>query len=369
MSSYFDTPVSHIRNFILVFILFFSVNLFAFPGYWKQQALTDMERIHSTIKKYDPYKYSKLQAPYQSWLKNGISISKNDINMVVDKVSYFEFLEKYVKRYDIQHIFLIYRKPYRSHHKKNYDPTIRELSDNITWIKIPTFQRSSKSKEKKLKKKFKELDLIMPKLRNNKNIVIDLRGNRGGSGHDARGLVVSLYGREYLLSRGKSFYWNQKRSYITTISPPVIEKYLDDSSYIGRKANNAIIHNKKFFKYSVWPYYPYKPQINMVDNPVKGNIYILIDKECASMCYLLARVWGTLPNVHLLGEPPRSNMGLITNPVVFKISKYAKLGLASSLITSPKSLVNKDLKFDYILHEDMKNDQVVIPWVRSIIQN
>ena len=109
MSSYFDTPVSHIRNLILVFILFFSVNLFAFPGYWKQQALTDMERIHSTIKKYDPYKYSKLQAPYQSWLKNGINISKNDINMVVDKVSYFEFLEKYVKRYDIQHIFLVYK--------------------------------------------------------------------------------------------------------------------------------------------------------------------------------------------------------------------------------------------------------------------
>lgn len=341
---------------------------------WPARTLSDLKQIHHIISQYEPYQFTHIKAPYAAWINQGYFRAKRSAAHASSLASYRKVLNDYVNGFRIEHIYLSFplsqSKSQNSSNKSSAsdNASIRSFGRNGAWIRLPSFKSDD---NKQLRLSLQQVNNRISSLRNKRNIIIDLRNNPGGQATYARSLITNLYGKPYLSSLGNQFIWNKKWSSIDVLSPRLIATislFANDDPTIPPEIK-AYQNKQKSFTLSYWPAYQYKQSSKHVEvkNPTQAHIFLLTNKYCYSMCYQITRTWLSLPNTILIGQQPNT-MGLVTNPIIYPITKYVKLHLASRIITSPTTAFNKPLLPKYIYPGDINDNIAVQAWVRSLIK-
>lgn len=189
-----------------------------------------------------------------------------------------------------------------------YDIAIHHFAKKAVWIKIPSFSENYRH----------HLTIIKDNLasyRHEKVIVLDLRGNDGGSLSLARDMIVALYGKQFLQSLGGSLplnqvwhsTWRLSKSNDALYRRVVSDKEHHFDAYfqmiakdILGKYKDAVQQRKK--QIEITNQYQ-KPTKEKIKDPVKARVYIVTDEACRGTCWLFVRELQAIPGTIQVGKP------------------------------------------------------------------
>lgn len=179
---------------------------------------------------------------------------------------------------------------------KRMKPNSRKLKNNQGhWITIPTFALAGEH--------VNELQHIirqLPSFQNNQQIVLDMRGNSGGSTEWGDRILKSLFGPIYVaymeseLDSGKQYieYRASKSNYqhFKAMLPMIAEQYGSTSRFYKHFVNavkgleQALLSDKPFYRSDINMKRAINSYKGKIVNPVKGKVFVLTDGACGSAC-------------------------------------------------------------------------------------
>ncbi|WP_187271603.1 S41 family peptidase [Massilia arenae] len=207
-----------------------------------------------------------------------------------------------------------------------------------SWVRMGIFHMQTQAEGKA----FKQLMADAPALRDKSVIVLDVRGNGGGSYEWFMGFLRALYGKEYADYHARSrleishvyrttpeimaFFAADKAAETGELIPPVDGKVFD-KGYV--KYRQAVEAGKTVFVTPPNARGIPKPAREPV-NPVKARVLLLTDYNCASACMVFVDELKRFPGVEQVGvetsvdsrtgtgfgAPLPSKNGVIEVPVV-----------------------------------------------------
>jgi hypothetical protein len=145
----------------------------------------------------------------------------------------------------------------------------------------------------------RSISATLPQLRSAQLVVIDLRGNRGGSSAYGDRLIRKLWGEElataYQVSEGRVAYrlGPLVRQWIAAHDPDRLEGF-DRAAKTGARS------------ITVDPPAPAAAS-RRLPNPVKGRVLVLTDHACASSCLIFLQQLLRLPNLEQAGTESASD--------------------------------------------------------------
>ena len=337
---------------------------------WASLTQQDVKFSYEAIQRIAPYTFFQSEPELSAWLKKGYTQALAQAEHASSYDTYKAVLQKYINGFNIEHLEVSFQanKLTRPSNKQKINTvSYRKFLNNSIWITIPSFQAGSGFNHPKLEESLQRLTVILPKFRNKDLIIFDVRGNGGGSSDLARPLIVSLYSKEYLLSLGSSFIWNQKWIYIDSLFSGSDEYYSSNLKY-----KRAMEKGENLYEGNFWPIFygqNTNQSFNKQINPVHAHVIILSDSRCGSMCYQFTRTLLDLPNTILIGVTP-DTMGRLTNPYIIELpSQQANLSIGTREMIAPSYAFGHDLKPKYTFKGDITKDSDVRKWIFNLYQN
>jgi len=133
---------------------------------------------------------------------------------------------------------------------------------------------------------WKRITALLAKARTARALVLDLRGNRGGSQGLAHKLVAQLISAAVVAGE-----YRYLRTPVLMKKVPVIPSLRPDTADP---------------RWTVWQ----KDTITPAKQPLAGPKAVLVDEVCASACETVARALAAAPGVKLYGRPTAGSSGL-----------------------------------------------------------
>jgi len=171
------------------------------------------------------------------------------------------------------------------------------------------------------------------------NLVVDLRGNEGGSGN------ISNYILSMLTSKPLNSESNSKICYRYLSIPDSLKKYLStwDKSFKQPKDSSSYTLNEIGL---------YQTKMEVADNPIlpntnsfKGKVYLLVDAECSSSTFEFAWTFQYNKLGQILGEPTGG-------------TKQGLNGFEMFFFTMPNSKMEIDIPLVYFYHKKAKDEGI-----------
>ncbi|MES2215574.1 MAG: S41 family peptidase [Pseudomonadota bacterium] len=183
-----------IRSILMIFGLIMLSSCVAHLNTYQQ----DLDFIHAAILENHPGIYNKQDPQFNSSLKTSYNQAKQKLLNARSLEQYKQVLGDFIKSFHDTHLCVEWNKDDKKNLKQSKSAadiaqfSISILSEDIVWIRLPTFALNTKQE-----KDFEKLIQEITKLRRNKYIVFDLRGNTGGNTDYGSKVVDSLFGEEY----------------------------------------------------------------------------------------------------------------------------------------------------------------------------
>jgi hypothetical protein len=337
---------------------------------WAKVTQKDLAFSYQSMQRIVPYTFFQAEPQLESWLNKGYANALKQAKAASSYKAYKTTMQNYINGFKTEHLEIAFHPNNMARHAKRRKPCkvdYHKFLNNSVWITIPSFQAGGGFDNPQLEKTLKNLINILPTFRDKDLVIFDVRGNGGGSSDLARPLILSLYSKEYLLSLGTSFIWNQKWMYVDSLFPGSGEYYAGNIKYSDARKKDEKLYEKSF-----WPIsYGQNSNVffNKVNNPVHAQIVILADSRCGSMCYQFTRTLLGLPHAVLIGHSP-DTMGRLTNPTTVSLpSRQATLYIGTREMIAPAYAFGHRLQPKYTFTGDIQNDSGVEKWVVNLYQH
>lgn len=213
----------------------------------------------------------------------------------------------------------------------------KSFNTSTTYLKFGTF--AFWNSDFKWKNYIDSCFAIINKNKRVENLVIDLRGNEGGSGN------ISNYILSILTSKPLKSESNSTICYRYLSVPDSLKKYLStwDKRFKQPKDSSAYTLNEIGL---------YQKKIEEIDNPIlpntnsfKGKVYLLVDAECSSSTFEFARTFQYNQLGQILGEPTGG-------------TKQGLNGFEMFFFTMPNSKMEVDIPLVYFYHKNAKDEGI-----------
>jgi len=247
-----------------------------------------------------------------------------------------------------------------------------KFGKNSIWISIPTFSNNIPYLNTTTTQKLKTIINSLPSLRNNKIIVLDLRGNAGGNLSVIHFIIQQLYGGPYLKSLGHKFLWNNPLIWHHKTSLRAIKSYdgpfKNATAYEQEQRIKLLNALKRAYKNNqsttVFSTYILNPKTKAnAKRSVHAKVILVTDGRCGSACTWFVRAMKSIPGTIQVGRPtnvfaPTGNWlpnKLPSNMVIF--------GITTGVTMSPKTYLSEPIKPNYYYAGYMGNTKKLQRWI------
>lgn len=294
--------------------LFARLGFYERPDGFKQ----DLHFIKTTILENHPGIYNDLDPNFASEMLKSCQIAEQQLNQAHSPDEKTLVLENFGRSFQDAHLWVKYDSTKVTQVANKKTPStfsIHKLLDNVSWIKIPTFDPS-----KNQIASLQEIINALPQLRE-ETIIFDLRGNGGGNSYWGIELLKALCGESYLdhcfTQKNQNVYVEWRASpgnleHVRGFVPTFKEKFgKDHPSVIWAEATyqrmaEAIAFGNHYYSDQQLPHNSSQSVgiVNPFVNAFKGQAIAIVDRKCGSSCLdFLDYLKATQPNVVLVGEP------------------------------------------------------------------
>ncbi len=220
------------------------------------------------------------------------------------------------------------------------DFAIQYLANDIALVSLQTFQISNKVELKS----YERLVSQLPKIRNMKKIIFDLRGNDGGFPQYVNQVILSLWTPQYLKSLGCKFIWNDNFSMqfkVTQNNFNALKQMGLNEPRLISEMSLALKNQQSYlnYRFNILPS-TVKPNNK---NPVKAKVYVLTDSTNASGALWFIQVALEVPNTIQIGQTTRVFDATGFPSTLIISAKGVKFGaqVPMAVISSPTQNLNK----------------------------
>lgn len=270
--------------------------------------------------------------------------------------------------------------------KNVYSFGIDEFMDGRgAWVSVPTFQFDSEEEQRPMK------DVIakIPSLRNREVVVIDVRGNEGGSSTWGNLILEGLYGDAFVNQKhGIASYddSSDKEQFVEyRVSPNNLKRLKEVTTVMNRAHGQDSIWYTFFDQITVLMERALKndskpafvrsknePIVQLLDNTKEqsrfaGKLVFITDENCFSSCLDFADIIFDMPNVMHVGLPTRTDSPYTEvngHPVP---SKMAWLNYTFGLQHNRKRGVNQAYIPKSRFNGDMRDTKALKSWVEHLL--
>lgn len=213
---------------------------------------------------------------------------------------------------------------------------VREMDDETVWISLPTFSGGDRENVARLE----ALSGQMPTFRDHDLIVLDVRGNTGGSSGLAYSILQGLYGEaygDYLYSLdpySPRVEWRASESNADFIETSTLPRFTPGSSqhrYVTgliATLRDAAASGRDLVDVDGSSGDDPKEALPEVENPVSGTVVLLTDGWCGSACLDFADQLLPVPGVVHLGTATFADAVYIDNQGIVVPSQLGVFGFS-----------------------------------------
>ncbi len=287
---------------------------------WRMIYKKDLKAIYEILKENHPGFYDDQNPEFKAWLISGYAQALHKADQITSSVGYLDGLQFFVNGFKDNHLRLIYDPVVFGSDDLSKAPkgevllaSVKELGPQQVWVTIPSFYPQSTEEEDALK----NIISLMPKYKDNKFIIFDVRGNKGGNSHYGTQILENLYGEQYCNAcfkrlRAKQYVeWRASQGNIGYLKELLItlekrfgkgDVVTEFSVIISEMEKNLIVDN---------PFYRSlnnsveTAEVPISENHLNARVVVITDSYCASACL------DFLDELFVLG--PVLQVGLPTN--------------------------------------------------------
>jgi hypothetical protein len=222
-----------------------------------------------------------------------------DAEKVSSEKEHIDLLKKYVRHFNDEHLRISINSQYANIAETPIqikDFSVREFMPGVIWVTLPTFDLMDQGQVKN----FYDIIAQMPRFRDKRLIIFDVRGNGGGNSQWGTKIIEALFGKEYIKKRiadlEQNVYveWRVSQGNIEFIHS-LIDKYkkqFGEQSKEVKWASNLYNEMICALKKDVSFYAEYSDDVfesplgvtSAPQNMCFAKIIVLIDKGCFSAC-------------------------------------------------------------------------------------
>ncbi|MBV1776357.1 S41 family peptidase [Burkholderiaceae bacterium DAT-1] len=208
-------------------------------------------------------------------------------------------------------------------------------------------------------------------------IVLDLRGNGGGSSHYSRMIARAIWGEAALNAVPRKPFYVEWRPSDEKIN--IMDKYMWLAGLMGHDKETveywkAILKGLKEARAAGLPLWRETvtttsdssgPSSYATPNPFKGSVYILTDHTCASACLDAVDLWKNLGGIQVGRETSGDTVYMDLAEV--KMSDFAaKAYLPSKVFRDRPRGNNESHSPKYVFEGDLTNTPAVMEWIKGL---
>lgn len=194
---------------------------------------------------------------------------------------------------------------------------MNEIQPGIFWINMSDFS-PNETQTAKMRDVFRRIRTRQSEIRNSHLVVIDMRGNQGGSSAWGHELIEALWGKEYAESRAVDYgmYAQWRLSQDNVDHMGWIVNYLTEKGHdemaekfqrVHEQSVSALAGGQDFYTQSSDDEPSQTAPKNHIDNPVNAPVFFLTHGVCASACLDMADAIFELEGITHIGYPTSSD--------------------------------------------------------------
>ncbi|GAA0870715.1 S41 family peptidase [Brevundimonas basaltis] len=254
---------------------------------------------------------------------------------------------------------------------------VEALDDGGVWVSMPSFNGTPGSEaHTALTAMLDEMGRKQGELRAAPYVVLDLRGNGGGSSHWSAALATILWGEDWLrghtLPPIEAIEWRASEPNLATI-----QGYLDEWTAAGEDAERIawarrIVDGMTEARAAGRPYWrsvaTTGPEVTSeLNSPllVGGRVYVLTDPACASACLDAVDIWKAAGAVQIGRETSADTVYMDTRTEPLP-SGLANLTLPMKVWRGRQRGNNEPQRPAHVFDGDMSDSAALRVWIRSL---
>ncbi|MFC1843068.1 S41 family peptidase [Candidatus Dependentiae bacterium] len=307
-----------------------------------------------------------------------------DTEKVFTKKEHIDLLKKYTKYFNDKHLSIFIKHQHARVKKQPLQKrgfSLREFMPGITWVTLPTFGPRGQEQVEKLQ----DIIIQMPKYRNNRLIIFDVRGNDGGSSAWGEKIIKSLFGKEYAekkineLDQNVYVDWRVSKGnveHIYMLMDKLKKQFGEQSKEVewASKLYNEIAYALK----KGVSFYSEYGDISESSATIKSSpqnmcsakILVLIDKFCFSACLdFLDQLKNLDCPVFLIGQTTSADTLYMDVRSVELPSKLGKFQFPMKVYRNRRRASNQPHHPDVVYSGNFNDTQQVEQWLKQSVIN
>lgn len=255
---------------------------------------------------------------------------------------------------------------------------MRALDDGALWLSMPSFDGEPGSEpHKALTALLAEAAAKQAELRAAPYVVLDLRGNGGGSSHWSDELAKTLWGRDWLMVHTtppiEAIEWRASEANLASV-----KSYLDQWTAAGESADRInwareIVEGMTESRAAGLPYWrdasgPRAP----VEGPaparlMQGPVYVLTDPGCGSACLDAVDEWKAAGAIQIGRETSADTVYMDIRPADLP-SGFANISIPMKVWRGRERGNNEPQRPTHVFDGDLSDDAALAAWVKTLRQ-
>ncbi|WP_373473289.1 hypothetical protein [Sphingorhabdus lacus] len=257
---------------------------------------------------------------------------------------------------------------------------LSKLADGTIWVSLPTFNGDPESDSgKELRALVDEISIKNESIRKAPALVLDLRGNGGGSGQWAHEFGKLIWGESAYTRYPEApmtIVWRTSRNNLSSIK----------QTFAQRDANGGLSESSRAWfldtirgleealekgqdRWVIEPDLleapdPEEPRLDYVPPPTQ--VFVLTDAMCVSACLDAVDLWRRFGAVHAGQETGADTVYLETRQVVTP-SGIGAMAMPMKYYKGRRRAANEPVVPEHIFAGDINDDTLVTKWLTSLI--
>ena len=260
------------------------------------------------------------------------------------------------------------------------EPGVREFKPGKWWINASNFNPRNAEEQAAIEAMLQAINNQAEQLRTADTIVVDIRGNGGGSSSYGDQIVDAIWGKDYRKARApesKSYVdWRVSPgnlAHMQVLNEMVIERKFPQDVIDWVKAVQQGMQKASANGDSLYKHIDSNPPEEVIENHevhnlVKGQILFLTNINCGSACLDFSDVMLSLENVTQIGQPTTADTQYMEIRVESSPSGFASYGIPVKVyrdrIRLPKQAYYPSIRYNGLEW----TDEALEEWVIELLQ-
>ncbi len=253
---------------------------------------------------------------------------------------------------------------------------LRTLDDGAFWLSMPSFDGDpAGDAHQALTALLTEAEAKQAELRAAPYVVLDLRGNGGGSSHWSENLAVTLWGADWIRAHNtppiEAIEWRASEANLAAI-----QSYLDEWTAAGESAQRInwareIVEGMTEARAAGEPYWrdaaaPRPPLEGPIPTQlVRGPVYVLTDPGCASACLDAVDTWKAAGAIQIGRETSADTVYMDVRGLDLP-SGLATMALPMKVWRGRARGNNEPQRPAHVYDGNLADDAALAAWVRAL---